>query len=456
MVLRSAKEIWQTALGELQIQVTRPNFDTWLKDTVGISCRDDYFVIGTPNTFVAEWLENRLMSLVKKTLLSIIGRPIDIKFLVQAPEETEHKPAYAVQTDGGISSKSNKISKLSSFNHKYTFSQFVTGECNRLAYAAALEVAENPGQCYNPLFIYGATGLGKTHLLSAIEHTAREGGYRVLRTSAEQYTGEFVTALKSNQAEEFQVKYRKTEFLLFDDFQFLSGKAQTQECFFHVFNDLHDNSCQIVITSDKRPGDIPDLSDKLRSRLEGGLVADIRPPDEGTRLSVLNIKAKQAGASVPPEVIELVARHFRNNIRELEGGLNRVITHAKLSGEGLDITTAQKALAVLKPNGNSVPLQLTPEHIIEAVAQHQSVSAEALKGKRRDRKTAIARQIAMYLMREQNHCRLSEIGSIFGGRDHTTVLYSCEKITNDLSVNPQLSKTINEIRKALGLSCISQ
>ncbi len=451
MQLTSAKDIWETALGELQIQITRPNYDTWLKETVGIKYQDDLFVIGAPNTFVAEWLENRLRSLIKRTLSGIIGKKVDIQFVIQSRDRHDTRLASARQADGGTSVMLGKPEKLSHRNPRYTFSNFVAGAPNRLAYAAALEVAENPGSVYNPLFIYSDTGLGKTHLLHAIKHVAEANNYQVLYTSAEQLTNEFVVSLKNSRTEEFHYKYRNADFLLVDDFQFLAGKSQTQECFFHIFNCLHDNNCQIVITSDCPPKELPSLSRKLRSRLEGGLIADIRPLDIETRITILNIRVKQIKTAIPTEVLEFIATRFRNNVRELEGGLNRVVTYAKLCGMDIDMKLATQALADLLIKNDRHHSAPSTKHIIDTVANYFELAPEALIGKRRDRKTSHARQVAMYLLREQKNHRLSEIGELLGDRDHTTILHGCEKIAAEASINSQLSRCLDEIRRELGV-----
>ncbi len=449
--MKSPQAIWEAALGELQVQVTQPNFDTWLKDTEGVKYRDDVFVIGAPNAFVAEWLESRLKSLIKKALTGIVGNAVEIRFVVKSPSPSSVPPAPQPRpADGGVSTKTSKSAAAANLNLRYTFSTFVTGESNRLAYAAALEVAENPGEVYNPLFIYSDTGLGKTHLMLAIGHAAKAAGHRILYTSAEQLTTEFVIALKSNTIDAFHSKYRSTDFLLVDDFQFLSGKVQTQECFYHIFNDLHENNCQIVATCDCLPKAICALEKRLRSRMEGGLIADIKSPDAETRLAILKLKVKQLKASVSPEVLQLIATQFHQNVRELEGGLNRVITYAKLSGADLDIKTATRALADLFTRDSRKDTVLSPEKIIDAVASYYELTPEALTGQRRDRKTALARQVTMYLLREHNHYPLSEIGKMLGGRDHTTILHGHDKVAAEASINPQLARAINELQKALG------
>jgi chromosomal replication initiator protein len=450
--LKSPKEIWEAVLGQLQVQVTKPNFETWLKGTQGERYRDEIFVISAPNAFVAEWLESRLQSLIKKTLTSVIGNPVEIKFIVKLPSESNTQlAANPSPADGGVSTKAKGAFTTTNLNPKYTFNTFITGESNRMAYAAAIEVAENPGTVYNPLYIYSDTGLGKTHLLLSIGYTAKTAGRRVLYTSAEQLTTAFVVSLKNNTTEAFHAKYRGIDVLLVDDFQFLSGKVQTQECFYHIFNDLHEENCQIVVTCDCPPKAICSLEKRLMSRMEGGLIADIKAPDSETRLAILKAKAKQLKTVVSPEVLQLIASQFRQNVRELEGSLNRVVTYAKLSGQELDIKTATKALVDLVAKDSRKDSSISSEKIIDTIASYYELSPEALSGQRRDRKTVLARQLAMYLLREQNHSPLSEIGKILGGRDHTTILHGCEKIAAEINLNPQLCKSINELRQSLGI-----
>ena len=447
--MKLAQEIWQTALGELQIQVSKPNFDTWLKDTTGISYQNELFTIGVPNVFIAEWLKNRLLSLVKRTLVSVTGRNVDVEFVIQLPGEADTPLTHAYQADGGTSSRLKQSTKSLKLNPRYTFDTFIAGESNRLAYAAALEVAEKPGHTYNPLFVYGDTGVGKTHLLHAIAHMTKAKGLQTIYISAEQFTNEFIIAIKHNKIDDFHRKFRSADALLIDDVQFLSGKAQTQECIFHTFNDLYDNNCQLVVSGDCPPRALSSLQKRLRSRLEWGLVADIQPPDLETRITILNARAKQLKLSVPPEVLELLATQFSYNVRELEGALNRVDTYAKLSGVNLDIHLAMQALADMMMKDSQQASIFPPKLIINTVSNYYGVTPEALTGKRRDRKTALARQIVMYLLREQNHCRLAEIGDLLGGRDHTTILHGCEKITAEANVNPQLSGSIEDIRRKL-------
>ncbi len=441
--MRSAKDIWEAALGEIEMEVSRPNFETWLKDTRGISYENESFTIAAPNTFIAEWLENRLRSLIKKTLATIIGRKVNVQFVVQCATETIAPAAAGLQTDGGTSVRITPIGRHGRTTARYTFNNFVTGKCNRLAYAASLEVSENPGHIYNPLFIYGDTGVGKTHLLQAIRHMAKAAGYHVLYVSTEKLTNDFVAAIRNGESEAFRSKYSGVDFLLVDDFHFLSGKNQTQECFFHIFNDCYDSDCQIVLTCDCPPKAIASINKKLRSRLEWGLVVGIEGPDLETRLSILSVKSQQVKVDIPDETMQFISSCFPNNIRELEGGFNRVITYAKLSGEQVDMNIARQALADLVQRDEESDASPSPDHILEAVAGYYNLETEVLKSKKRDRSTALARQVAMYLLREQNNMRLNEIGRILGDRDHSTVLHGCDKISTELKSNAQLKKAID-------------
>jgi chromosomal replication initiator protein len=447
--LKSAQSIWEAALGELQLQVNKPNFDTWLKDTAGISYKEGTFTIGVPNVFIAEWLRSRLHSLIKRTLTSIIGQSVDVQFSVR-PLNQEIQPVASRQADGGTSTRMKEPVTAFRLNPKYTFDNFVVGESNRLAYAAALEVSEDPGDKYNPLFIYGDTGSGKTHLLHAIGHVAKSKGLTVLIASAEQFTTQFVIALKNNKIDDFHRKFRNTDFLLVDDIQFLSGKAQTQECLFHIFNDLYENNCQIVITSDRPPRAISSITKKLRSRLEWGLIADLGIPDLETRLAILKVKSKQLNVAAPPaEVLRFLAVQFQHNTRELEGALNRVVTYSRLSGDKIDMKLTTQSLADIIPKDSRFDAGPAPKVIITTVANFFGVDVETLTGKRRDKTAVLARQVTMYLLRERNHCSLAEIGKMLGDRDHSTVLHGCEKIAAEIDVNPQLQESVDEIRKKL-------
>ncbi len=429
-----AKQVWEAALGELQIQVSKSNYRTWLEKTVGLSCQDNQFVVGVPNTFVAEYLDKKQRSLIEKTLIGVTGRNLNIRFQVESKEQI---PA------GGYSVREKASPK---FNSKYTFDAFVTGNCNRLACAAALDIAEKPGSSYNPLFIYGGPGLGKTHLLHAIGHMALANHFQVLYVSGEQFTNEFIQAIQQKKNEEFRNKYRKVDMLLIDDIHFIIGKEQTEECFFHTFNELHDNNRQIVVTSDCSPKDMPLLEERLCSRFQWGLIVDIQPPDFETRLSILQAKAKQRGQDVALDVLDFIAQRIRQNIRDLEGSLNRVIAYAKLLKTLVTPEVAAQALENLaaKPSRGTA---ITPAQVIEAVAENFQLAAADLTGRKRDKETALARQIAMYLIQRETGSSLAQVGRELGDRNPATVSHACEKIASELQASPYLMRKLSDIQE---------
>jgi len=435
--LESAKETWKKALDKLQIQVSKANYTTWLSNSQGLSCQDNIFVVSVPNVFVAEWLSKRLYPLIRKTLVDIMGKDVDVQFEIhnlEQPRQVGVSPV-ATQTDGGTSSKATQYR----FNPRYTFDNFVVSDSNRLAYAAAVEVAENPGSSYNPLFLHSSTGQGKTHLLHAIGHLTTNNGLQAACISAEQFANEFVLAVRENQVDKFRSKFRSINIFLFDDVHFLIGKKQTLQCFFNTFNELYSNNRQIVITADCAPKDMQPLSSKLKSRLEGGLVVDIQPPDFETRLNILRAKAETMMTSDLEGVLHIIAEKVCENVRQLEGALVYLTAQAQLSGTKITPETINKLLT--GTNGKQ-DIRL----LLQTVADHFSLSAEELINKKRDRKTTLARHVAIYLMREGYSCSLTEIGKELGGRNHATILHGYEKIANELSVNPNLSNQIAEIK----------
>jgi len=432
--LEPPKEIWQRALGKLQIQISKANYTTWLGNSQGISCHDSTFVVSVPNIFVAEWLSKRLYPLIRKTLVDIMGRDVDVQFVVQNSEQLTASPS-AKQTDGGTSTKAKQYR----FNPRYTFDNFVVSDSNRLPYAAALEVAENPGSSCNPLFIHSSTGQGKTHLLHAIGHLTTTNGAQAAYTTAEQFANEFVFAVREKQVDKIRSKFRNIHIFLFDDVHFLLDKKQTLQCFFHIFNELYSNNHQIVITADCAPGDLHPLSSKLKSRLEGGLVVDIQPPDFETRLNILRAKADTTTTSDLEGVLQVVAKKVCDNVRQLEGALVYLTAQAKLSGTKITPERINKLLTIANDKQD---IKL----LLQTVANHYNLSTEELISKRRDRKTTLARSVAIYLMREGYNCSLTEIGKELGGRNHATILHGYEKLASELSVNPNLANQISEIK----------
>ena len=444
---RTAGEIWEAALGELQIQVSKQNYQTWLQNTVGINYEGGKFIVGASTPFAAEWLEKRFYSLIKKTLVGITKQDIDIRFHVQ-PTKQEAAPTMPRRARFAATPQGAQELTPLGLNPKYTFENFIVGSSNRLAHAAALGMAENPGDSHNPLFIYGGVGLGKTHLLHAIAHVALSSNLKILYVSAEQFTNEFINAIRMRNTEEFRNKYRNVDMLLVDDIHFIIGKEQTQEGFFHTFNDLHNARHQIAITCDRPPESMPLLEDRLRSRFEWGLLVDIQPPELETRLAILRSMAKQQSLAISQEVLEFIARRFEQNIRELEGSLNRISAYARLTRASLTPELAAQALGDRGTKAEPHPA-ITPAMVTEAVAGCFEIAPEELRGKKREQRIALARQIAMYLMREEISLPLAKIGEELGGRDYSTVLHGYRKVASGMETSPQLRRQVSQVREIL-------
>ena len=423
------------------------NFDTWMRPTRGIECDGDVLLIGVPTTYGREWLEQRLSAVIRKTLEEI-GRPeLDLKFQVMS--ELSDRNGKRVRGRG--SSAGNNAffgGNRTEFNPRYTFEDYIVGGSNRFAHAAARAVAERPAQTYNPLFIYGGVGLGKTHLLHAIGHGALHDfpDFRVVYTTSERFTNELIKAIRETSTEEFRDHYREVDLLLIDDIQFISGKERTQEEFFHTFNALHDNGKQIVMSCDKPPKALNPLEERLRSRFEWGLIADIQPPDLETRIAILRSKAELQDLPVPQDVIQYLARRVPSNIRELEGSLNRIIAYAALNERQLSVDLAAAALDSLSGPRRA---QLTPQSIIQSVAKYFGLALDDMTGKSRDKSIVLPRQIAMYLVREETTSSLEHIGQLLGGRDHTTVMHGWDKISGALQEDHQLRNDVLAVRSML-------
>jgi chromosomal replication initiator protein len=441
----TARRVWDTALGQLQLQVTRPNYDTWLKHTVGLASDDGTFLIGTPSDFVSEWLCVKMGPVIARTVSTIMGRQVNACFQVIASpggDGQQTKPA-ALAAASAPADLIPTPTRPNGLKIKFTFDRFIIGDGNRLAAASALAAADQPGEVYNPLFICGGAGLGKTHLLHAIRHRSANGSRRVIYTTSEQFTNAFVTALAQGTQDDFRRRYRSADLLLIDDIQFLCGKERTQEEFFHTFNELHTASCQLVLTSDCPPHALDNLQSRLRSRFQWGLIADIQPPDEPTRLAILRAKALEQRLTITPTVAHLLADRARDNIRELEGLLNRIAAYARLTRSPIDEHIASQALTALSRPAPSCPP--SPEAIIHTVARYFSTSPEALGGPTRAKAVAEARHVAMYLLREDTHLPLKAIGHLLGNRDHSTVIHGCRKAST-LMNNPKGRQQLAEIR----------
>jgi len=442
-----AEQVWQATLGQLQLEMSKGTFETWVRDTTLLAYEDGACIVGVPNAYAKDWLENRLLSTVKRILVSILGRTVEVRFVVWLSNQ-----AGEAKSDSGLALEAapSRPEVLASptppgLNPKYTFETFVVGPSNRLAHAACLAAADNPARAYNPVFLYGGVGLGKTHLLQAVGNACGARGLQVLYVSSEEFTNDLINAIRSHTTETFRDKYRSIDVLLIDDIQFIAGKEATQEEFFHTFNTLHGQDKQLVITSDRPPKAMVTLEERLRSRFEWGLTVDIQPPDLETRQAILRSKAERAGRVVDPEIIELIARRVQSNIRELEGALTRVMAYADLTGHPLSLELANSALADLLPRRRT----LSSSHIIETVARHYNLSLEILKGRDRSKDVALARQVAMYLIREETDASLPAIGEALGDRDHTTVMYGCEKVADMVERDDSIRRQLIAIRERL-------
>ena len=438
--MSSAVDIWQSALGELELQISRPNFRTWLEKTTGLDYHGNEFSIGVPNVFVAEYLDKNQRSLIEKTLIGLTHPDIKINFKISSSGVS----GAEVEALAGVGASDKK--RVPRLNPRCTFDSFIVGGCNRLAHAGALSAAQKPGKNYNPLFIHGGVGLGKTHMLQAIGNMARLGGQQVIYISCEQFTRDFVKAVRNNQIDEFRNYYHGADLLLVDDIHFIAGKAATEECFFHTFNELRDSGRQIVLSSNCPPDDILDIGDRLRSRFKWGLSAEIKAPSLKTRLAILTSKAAQNGLEIDEESVDYIARHIKKNIREMEGGLNRVNAYSQLMRSSITLDITRQALGDI---GRLHPPAAGEGSVVDAVAQSYSFNVEDLTGRRRDKETSQARQVAIYLLKQQNSCSLAEIGKMLGGRSPSTVSHSFEKITQDIENDVLLKRKVLEIKKRL-------
>ncbi len=439
----NADQAWQSVLSELQLEMPKASFDTWLGRTRTLAYEDGTLTVGVPNAYVRDWLESRLASTVSRLLVGIFNTNAAVSFVVAPAEEPD-----VVEVEADMPQSAAPIpapAHHSSLNPRYTFESFVVGSGNRLAHAACQAVAEKPARAYNPLFLYGGVGLGKTHLLHAIGNACFARGLNVLYVSSEEFTNEIINAIRTHTTQAFREKYRSADVLLVDDIQFIAGKESTQEEFFHTFNTLHGQDKQIIVSSDRPPKSLVTLEERMRSRFEWGLAADIQPPDLETRLAILRAKAERTGRLIPDDILETIARRVESNIRELEGALNRIIAFSELSGQSLTPQLAEAALADLLPQRRDV----LPERIVELVAREWKTTVEALLGRDRSQKVAEPRQVAMYLMRRETNASLPQIGEVLGGRDHTTVMYAIDKIAAQIETKSDLRKRVINVKQQL-------
>lgn len=449
---------WKATLGELELQMTRATYNTWLKDAKLLSAESNTFTIGVRNDYARDWLENRLKSTILRTLSAVAGYKPQVQFVVRNAEPAmtavatpaHNAPLPEATVDVApppppVHERKRRYGTSNTLNARYVFDTFIVGNNNRLAHAASLSVAEQPGQAYNPLFIYGGVGLGKTHLLHAVGNHCANQGMDVLYVSSETFTNDLIQSIRSQRTAEFRDKYRTPDVLLIDDIQFIAGKESTQEELFHTFNALHSSGRQVVISSDRPPKAMVLLEERLQSRFEWGLMADIQLPDQEMRLAILQSKAEEAGIDVPPSVLEFISHRVRNNIRELEGALNKVIAYANLTGEPVTQKIVQSALADLIRTAEKVNV----EQVIRCVCKHYGVTDEALRGSGRKRAISLPRQVAMYLARTETDASFPQIGQHLGKRDHTTILHGYERIDTEVESNANLRRDVMTIKAAL-------
>jgi len=440
------QRIWGKVCELLHGKINEQSFQTWLKPVQPKSMVDGHLLVQVPNSFFADWIEQHYLPVIEETAKEVTGLPLRISFCI-APEE-ETRPSRKSERAGGPTHKRPSVAlDESQLNPRFTFATFVVGSGNQMTHAACLAVAEKPAVVYSPLFIYGGVGLGKTHIMQAIGHFIKDEKPRtkVFYVSSEKFMNEMIDAIQHGRTMEFKRKYRGADVLLIDDVQFLAGKESTQEEFFHTFNSLYDAQKQIVVTSDRPPKEIHMLEERLISRFNGGLVTDIQPPDLETRIAILQKKGEVEQVRLPDDVALLIASHVKSNIRELEGSLLRLLAFASLASIPSSDLTCAFAKDVLKDLIKTPERSLRIDDIQKTVADYFRLPIEAIRGKRRTNSIVFPRQIAMYVCRKMTDFSLNDIGTRFGNRDHTTVLYSCDKIEHMLDSDKQVKETIDRI-----------
>ncbi len=438
------EKIWDKSLSKIAEKVGNSTFDLWFKPIKLLQLKDKTIALEIPNRFFRDWIEDNYPTIIADAVESILGYPLTVKY-----KTAEKEDAALRRMDSRLENRRNKLASRGIYlNPRYTFDTFVVGPSNQFAHAAAMRVGENPGYAYNPLFIYGGVGLGKTHIINAIGNAIvdKNPGMIVYYVSAEQFTNEVISSIRHEKMAELKEKYRNVDVLLIDDIQFISGKTTTQEEFFHTFNSLYEKQRQIVISSDRSPMEIADITDRLRSRFSMGLIADIQPPEVETKVAIIYKKADAEKLSINDEVAYFIATKIKSNIRELEGCLIKLGAHASLTGMPIDINMAKNVLKDLISEDDK---PITVETIQKAVCEYFGIKAQELKTKKRTKEVANARQIAMYIAKQLTQLSLSEIGRCFGGKDHATVIYACKQIEDKRSRDENLNKSIENIIKKL-------
>jgi len=448
------QELWEAALNEIELSISRANFATWFKNSYPSKRDDGTITIACHNGFTKEWLENRYNKIILRSLRAIDPKVKNLEYVIQIPvkkpeRKQQARPAISLERDMQLELGGIAVDKDTNLNSRYSFENFVVGSHNELAHAAALAVTENPGTKYNPLFIYGGVGLGKTHLIQAVGNALREkygSKKRITYITSEQFSETLVNAIRKQTMNEFKQIFRTVDLLLIDDVQFFAGKDKVQEELFHTFNDLHTKNKQIVFTSDRPPKAIPSIEERLRSRFEGGMIADISFPDLETRIAILKSKLMQKQADLDDTLLETIALSIQRNIRELEGALNRILTYSKIKGKNPTPKEAESILSELvHPNAKNINLKT----ITKVIMEYYDIDEQGLLKQSRAKEFVRPRQIAMYLLREILKMSYPTIGSKLGGRDHTTVIHACEKIGKSLAYDLELSQEISALKEKI-------
>ena len=444
-------QFWNNALSEIEVTVSQANFNTWFKDTHIVKEDSGLVCIGVPSAFAQEWLKTKFHNLILQSLRNVSDTVRSIEFVVssrreQRPQKEEGK--RAVQNNvNALPLQDVYINKEDNLNPRYVFDNFIVGPFNELAYAAAQAVVKKPGIAYNPLFIYGNTGYGKTHLIQAVGNHLKKlsSDFRVHYVTSERFALDYINSIQNNKTNSFKEKYRKYDVLIMDDIQFLSNKEKTQEELFHLFNTLYDNNKQIIFASDKHPNYIPNLEDRLKSRFAAGMIVDIPAPDHESRVAILKTKAQQQNSTLSDEAFNFLASMISSNIRELEGALNAVVCQSQLKGRDLSLNE----IKYLVKNSSQPKKNISPQQVVKIVADFYNIEENSIYQKTRRKEVIRPRQMTMYILREDLSISYPSIGQKLGGRDHTTVIHSCEKIKNELKSNNALSQELEQLRALL-------